>query len=135
VTHGEADYNFQNAPYYEGYLEQWQSDFQNDVDAIAGTSATLPMFISQMNAGYSGELVRLVKEASALTNLMAPEELRDWMREALSHRSATGKTIVFTLQKPLAEVSARPTGPIGSAGKETSHKFWREWVRCLQNGS
>ncbi len=59
-------------------------------------------------------IVTLVKDAQTLTNLLFTDELREWMQEAMSHRTASGKTVVFTLQKPLAEVSLRSSGPFGS---------------------
>ncbi len=56
LIHGESDYAGGNAGNYESYLAQWQSDYQTDVNAITGATSTLPMFMSQMNVGTTGEL-------------------------------------------------------------------------------
>lgn len=43
--HGPADRTRANE--YEGYLNEWQSDYQTDIKAITGQSANIPMFIDQ----------------------------------------------------------------------------------------
>jgi hypothetical protein len=43
--HGPAD--ILNAASYEGYLDEWQQDYQADIFAITGQTGTLPMFIDQ----------------------------------------------------------------------------------------
>lgn len=56
VIHGEADNDAGNAAFYQGYLEEWQRDYETDVSARIGTQVSLPMFVSQMNSGWTGEL-------------------------------------------------------------------------------
>jgi hypothetical protein len=56
VVHGETD-NFQgNAPLYQGYLEEWQRDYETDIRAIVNSPVPIPMFVSQMNTGWTGEM-------------------------------------------------------------------------------
>jgi|GEM_PF-3705130 len=52
IVHGESDAGQGYAGMYESYLKEWQNDYQTDINAIAGSSATLPMFINQMNQLY-----------------------------------------------------------------------------------
>lgn len=72
--------------------------------------------------------VRLIKEASLFTQTLRLDELRDWLEEAMSHREASRKDVVFTLRKPLAEVSLRATGPNGRPSETTCPSFWRQWL-------
>ena len=55
VIHGETDNVNKNSAKYEGYLTQWQHDYDTDVRAITGQSEPIPMFTDQMSAsaGYS----------------------------------------------------------------------------------
>ncbi len=45
--HGEAD---GSCGYYDKVVE-WQSDYQTDIQAVTGQSSSIPMFISQVQAG------------------------------------------------------------------------------------
>ncbi|HSE56663.1 MAG TPA: fibronectin type III domain-containing protein, partial [Candidatus Paceibacterota bacterium] len=57
LTHGETDYdNGVSAATYQGYLEEMQNDYETDLNTIAGTSGTIPLFINQMNAGLTGTI-------------------------------------------------------------------------------
>jgi phosphodiesterase/alkaline phosphatase D-like protein len=56
AIHGEHDYNIGAGSAYEGDLVQWQSDYQNDLNVLNSSSTTIPLFISQMNAGWTGEV-------------------------------------------------------------------------------
>ncbi len=57
LTHGETDYdNGVSAATYQGYLEEMQSDYQTDLNALAGTAGTIPLFITQMNTGLTGTI-------------------------------------------------------------------------------
>ena len=58
VVHGESDNHFGNAPLYQGFLEEWQRDYETDVSAIVGAPVQLPMFISQLSTGWSGEMAQ-----------------------------------------------------------------------------
>jgi hypothetical protein len=56
VVHGEADNNLGNASLYQGFLEEWQHDYETDISAIMGDSIDFPLFVSQMNTGWTGEM-------------------------------------------------------------------------------
>lgn len=56
VVHGEADNYAGNASQYQGYLEEWQHDYEADISAAMGSPVTFPMFVSQMNTGWTGEM-------------------------------------------------------------------------------
>lgn len=50
VIHGETDeYTPTSAEQYEQYLVEWQSDYQNDIQAITGQEEPVIMFTDQMN--------------------------------------------------------------------------------------
>jgi len=123
----------------DGALDR--EDFEQRKTALHMERLNLEEQLQIVNKGQSlsmAELDRyiaLVKNAQTLTNLLSVEELREWMQEAMSHRSATGKNVVFTLQNPLAEVSMRLTVPIGSPREDTSRTFWKGWINRLQKSS
>jgi hypothetical protein len=48
--HGETDHSQGNAAYYESYLNEWQSDYENDIKGITGQSGIIPMFIDQISS-------------------------------------------------------------------------------------
>jgi Fibronectin type III domain/Putative Ig domain len=48
--HGETDHSLGNAAYYEGYLNEWQRDYENDIKSITGQSGIIPMFIDQISS-------------------------------------------------------------------------------------
>ena len=51
VIHGESDHDKGiTAAQYEGYLEEWQNDYQTDVRAITGQSNVIPLFTDQMGS-------------------------------------------------------------------------------------
>ncbi|MES2623108.1 MAG: LamG-like jellyroll fold domain-containing protein [Patescibacteria group bacterium] len=56
IVHGEADYIDMNFSTYQGYLEEWQRDYENDINALTGATSTLPMFTNQMNTAWTGEI-------------------------------------------------------------------------------
>jgi hypothetical protein len=56
LVHGEADNYVGNAPYYKGYLEEWQQDYETDISAIMGQQISFPMYVSQMTTGWTGEM-------------------------------------------------------------------------------
>jgi site-specific DNA recombinase len=118
--------------YLDGALDR--ADYEQRKTALHMERLNLEEQLQIVDSGTSLAMtelehyVTLVKDAQALTNLLLTEELREWMQEAMSHRTASGKTVVFTLQKPLAEVSLRSSGPFGRTSKDTSHNFWREWI-------
>ena len=57
VIHGEGD-STSNASFYQGYLQEWQANYQQDLNTLSGATGTLPMFISQMNASNFGDLAQ-----------------------------------------------------------------------------
>lgn len=50
VIHGEGDFTGCNAAAYQGYLEEWQNDYETDVKAITGQAEDIPLFTDQMSA-------------------------------------------------------------------------------------
>lgn len=56
AIHGESDYSAGAGLTYENSLIEWQTDYQNDLNALNSGSATIPLFINQMNAGLTGEV-------------------------------------------------------------------------------
>lgn len=63
VIHGENDYFAGNSSSYQSSLEQWQADYESDINVLMGTNNILPMFIDQMNTGLTGELAVAQLEA------------------------------------------------------------------------
>jgi hypothetical protein len=53
TIHGESDQLAGNGPYYEGYLVEWQHDYEKDIESITGQTGTIPMFTDQMSS-YTG---------------------------------------------------------------------------------
>ena len=54
TIHGETDnYNGVSGATYQGYLEEWQNDYDTDVKAITGQSAEIPLFLDQMSSFMS----------------------------------------------------------------------------------
>ena len=54
TIHGETDnYNNVSGATYQGYLEEWQSDYETDVKAITGQSSDVPLFLCQMSSFMS----------------------------------------------------------------------------------
>mgnify|MGYP001263521003 CR=1 FL=1 len=54
AIHGETDnFNGVSGATYQGYLEEWQHDYDTDVKAITGQSNDIPLFIDQMSSFMS----------------------------------------------------------------------------------
>ncbi|MBP9802347.1 fibronectin type III domain-containing protein [Patescibacteria group bacterium] len=54
TIHGETDnYNGVSGPTYQGYLEEWQNDYETDAKAITGQSGDIPLFLCQMSSFMS----------------------------------------------------------------------------------
>lgn len=54
TIHGETDnYNGVSGATYQGYLEEWQNDYETDVKAITGQTGTIPLFLDQMSSFMS----------------------------------------------------------------------------------
>lgn len=53
TIHGESDHLAGSGLYYEGYLVEWQRDYENDIKSITGQVGTIPMFTDQMSS-YTG---------------------------------------------------------------------------------
>jgi hypothetical protein len=52
--HGETDnFNGVSGATYQGYLEEWQNDYDTDVKAITGQTSEVPLFIDQMSSFMS----------------------------------------------------------------------------------
>jgi len=61
TVHGESDYSAGNDEFYEGYLVEWQHDYETDIKAINGQIGTIPMFTDQMSSW-------ITKNSSAYTS-------------------------------------------------------------------
>lgn len=54
TIHGETDnYNGVSGATYQGYLEEWQNDYETDAKAITGQTGTIPLFLDQMSSFMS----------------------------------------------------------------------------------
>ncbi len=54
TIHGETDnYNGVSGATYQGYLEEWQHDYETDVKAITGQNGSIPLFLCQMSSFMS----------------------------------------------------------------------------------
>lgn len=66
IIHGEADID-KTQSVYQGYLAEWQADYNADIKAITGQSADIPAFICQKT--YQGiDTVSLAQVAAAREN-------------------------------------------------------------------
>ncbi len=54
--HGETDHANGVSVDYQEYLEEWQSDYESDLNALTGLNDTIPLFINQMNAASVGAI-------------------------------------------------------------------------------
>ncbi len=109
ITHGEND-EFQNlGVQYQGYLVEWQRDYQNDVNAIIGGSSTLPMFINQMNTGWKG--FTAVSQYNAHKNnpnkiiLVGPKYQYTYNSDKLHVNNTSSKLIGEMLAKVIKKVT------------------------------
>ncbi|MFC1452097.1 hypothetical protein ACFLSJ_01980 [Verrucomicrobiota bacterium] len=50
VVHGESDHLAGNGPLYEGFLMEWQQDYEQDIQALTGQTERMPMFLCQMSS-------------------------------------------------------------------------------------
>ncbi|MFA6424438.1 MAG: fibronectin type III domain-containing protein, partial [Candidatus Magasanikbacteria bacterium] len=50
VVHGEGDSISGGTVSYEGWLQQWQIDYETDVKAISGQVGTIPLYTDQMSS-------------------------------------------------------------------------------------
>lgn len=54
TIHGETDnFNGVSGATYQGYLEEWQHDYEADAKAITGQSSAIPLFLDQMSSFMS----------------------------------------------------------------------------------
>jgi hypothetical protein len=63
VVHGESDFFTHNTANYMGYLVEWQRDYQRDVSGIMGHTFYFPMYLSQMNVGWTPEMALVQYQA------------------------------------------------------------------------
>jgi PKD repeat protein len=56
AIHGEHEYSIGQGLNYKNDLIEWQADYENDLNALNGSDTTIPLFINQMNAGWTGEV-------------------------------------------------------------------------------
>jgi hypothetical protein len=61
VIHGESDHVANNGALYEGYLREWQADYEADVKALTGQTNAVLMFLCQMSShtGYGHSVPRI----------------------------------------------------------------------------
>ncbi|OGZ05239.1 MAG: hypothetical protein A2845_02910 [Candidatus Lloydbacteria bacterium RIFCSPHIGHO2_01_FULL_49_22] len=54
--HGESDYVGGAGANYKSYLEEWQLDYETDLNTLTSRNDTIPLFINQMNSAPTGEI-------------------------------------------------------------------------------
>lgn len=126
VIHGEADANAgASAATYQGYLEEWHSDYLTDLKAITGQVGDFPMLVCQTHSwdayGLSGPTTGLGQLQAAIDNadiyMVGPHYQLDGAGDGV-HLSATGYADLATLHaRALSSVldtgdwePLRPTG-------------------------
>lgn len=55
-AHGESDYYAGLASTYAANLAEWQSNYEDDVNAVTGRTDSIPLFINQMNSAAFGDI-------------------------------------------------------------------------------
>lgn len=80
------------------------------------------------------QYVELVKRASLLTNSLFPHEIREWLNDVMSNRSASGKTLDITLRNPLSCVANRAVVSVGGPHRYKYRTFWKHWLDDLIDG-
>jgi DNA invertase Pin-like site-specific DNA recombinase len=79
------------------------------------------------------EFVELVKAAYLQYESGNSAEKRQMVESALSNRTASGKTLDFTLKSELSEVAKRRLGQSGGPSNRRCRKFWKRWIDSLCN--
>ena len=79
TIHGETDnYNGVSGATYQGYLEEWQNDYNTDVKAITGQSSNIPLFLDQMSSfmsSYANDATSEIPIYQYLASLDNPGEI------------------------------------------------------------
>ncbi len=110
VVHGETDYVLgTSATAYQDYLEQWQEDYQDDVNTLLGRSGTLPLFVSQMNTAWTGEIATAQYTAHRdnpdTVILVGPQYQYDYIWDNLHLTSVSSKHMGELFAKVMKKVA------------------------------
>lgn len=81
------------------------------------------------------EIVEFVRTVYLQYESGNPAEKRQMVEIALSNRSASGKTLDFTLKSELSEVAKRPAGQSGGPPSRTCRMFWKRWINRLSKST
>ncbi len=124
----------------DGTLDK--TDFEQRKTTLLMQRRAIEDKINSVRDGHSkaiaeiDKFLELVKRPSLLAKGLNPEEMREWLEEAVSNREASPKSIVITLRKPLSAIAARPVVPVGSPDRNESRTFWViQLSRCPAAGS
>ncbi len=118
VVHGESDYFNNNTQFYQGYLEEWQRDYEQDISAIVGSPVNFPMFVSQMNAGWSSEMAlaqyQTHKDNPGKIMLIGPKYQYVCQNDHLHLQNIESKHLGEMMAKVMNEVAlrGRPWNPL-----------------------
>lgn len=110
VVHGEADNDLGNAPLYQSFLEEWQRDYESDISAILGDTINFPLFVSQMNTGWTGEMAvaqyKAHKDNPGKIILVGPKYQYEYS-DQLHLRNYESKNLGELLAKVIHEVAVK----------------------------
>lgn len=87
VVHGETDHYIANIAQYKAFLEEWQNDYQTDIQAITGQTDIIPMFTCQVSSwgqlNFNAPTIALAQLQAAVDNptkiyLVTPKYIFDY---------------------------------------------------------
>jgi len=116
--------------FIDGALER--ADFDKRKAALTIERCNLEQRLASVEAGQSEEMlemekkVELIKRAWLLHENGFRTENRDLVAELTSNRTASGKTLVITMQSPLQEVIERSKNLTGGPICRRGRTFWQE---------
>ena len=114
VVHGETDNYSGNAAAYQGYLEEWQHDYETDISGIVGKPIPIPMFVSQMNTGWTGELAiaqyKAHKANPGKIFLIGPKYQYSYIYDKLHLSNVDSKHLGEMFAKVINEVALKGNG-------------------------
>jgi site-specific DNA recombinase len=118
--------------FIDGALER--ADFDKRKAALTIERCNLEQRLASVEAGQSEEMlemekkVELIKRAWLLHENGFNTENRDLVVELTSNRTASGKTLVITMQSPLREVIERPKSLTGGSVRGRGRTFWKKFL-------
>jgi len=125
--------------FIDGALER--ADFDKRKAALTIERCDLEQRLASVVAGQSEVMtemekkVELIKDAWLLHEHGLSTENRDMVTELTSNRSASGKTVMITLQSPLQAVINRTKNPSGGSVRGRDRTFWEKWLGSKPSNS